>query len=161
MKRIKNIIVFCCCLVIGRVAMAQPLQPVKITELEEIIAASRQPLVINFWATWCRPCIEEIPYFEKIAAKYRRKKVRLLLVSLDMEDDTASVMPFAKKRGFKSDIVWLNETDADYFCPKVDEKWQGSIPATLFVHNKKGYRRFFEKQLKEEELHREIKAMLR
>ena len=139
---------------------AQPVQAIKITQLQQVIADTKQPLIVNFWATWCLPCIEEIPYFEKITARYAADSVRLLLVSLDLDDDTARVLPFAKGRGFQSSIIWLNETDADYFCPKVDEKWFGSIPATLFIYPKRNYRRFFEKQLKEEAFEQEVKAML-
>src|SRR5690606_6809447 len=42
--------------------------------------------VINFWATWCKPCIKELPAFEKIASEYADKKVKVLLVSLDFPD---------------------------------------------------------------------------
>ena len=53
----------------------------------------------------------------------------------------------AKKHNFKTNIVWLQETDADYFCPKIDTTWSGSIPATLFVNTKTGYRKFFEGEM--------------
>ena len=56
--------------------------------------------------------------------------------------------------------MWLDETNADYFCPKVDEKWTGAIPATLFINNSKNYRKFMEEQLSEEELEKEILALL-
>ncbi|HEX4875985.1 MAG TPA: hypothetical protein VFV31_04890 [Chitinophagaceae bacterium] len=67
----------------------------------------------------------------------------------------------AEKRKFTAPIVWLDETNADYFCPKIDPKWSGAIPATLFINNKTGYRNFMEAQLTQEELKKEIMAILR
>ncbi|HEV8080040.1 MAG TPA: thioredoxin domain-containing protein [Chitinophagaceae bacterium] len=51
----------------------------KVTRLQEYIAKSDSILVINFWATFCKPCNEEIPYFETIINKYKKQKVKLLL----------------------------------------------------------------------------------
>jgi hypothetical protein len=75
-----------------------------------------------------------------------------LLVSLDFTYSfPGKIAAFAKKRNFTAPIVWLDETNADYFCPKLDPKWSGAIPATLFVNNKTGYRSFVEEQIKEED----------
>src|SRR5574343_479958 len=102
------------------------------------------PLVVNFWASWCKPCIQEIPWFEKSVAALKEKKVKLVLVSLDFPEDYPKVIQeFAKKNGYQSKIVWLDETDADYFCPKIDISWQGAIPATVLVNNKKKFRKFY------------------
>jgi thiol-disulfide isomerase/thioredoxin len=139
---------------------AQEIKKLKITDLEKTIADSKTPLIVNFWATWCMPCIEEIPYFQKMVKKYEKDSVKLLLVSLDMKDDYEKIRPFAVKRKFTVPIVWLNESNADYFCPRIDEKWSGAIPATLFVNHKTGYRKFYEEQIKEEALEKEIMAIL-
>jgi hypothetical protein len=55
---------------------------------------------------------------------------------------------------------FLDETNADYFCPKVDEKWSGAIPATLFINNSKNHRKFVEEQVSEEVLEKEIQHLL-
>ena len=70
------------------------------------------------------------------------------------------VESFAAKRKITATILWLDETNADYFCPKVDPKWSGAIPATLFINNKTGYRKFFEEQLTHQALKKEIMAIL-
>ena len=104
--------------------------------------------VVNFWATFCKPCIEEIPAFISITDRYKSKKVKLLLVSVDLPSYVAARLPaFIKKNNFKTNHVWLNETDADIFCPKIDARWSGAIPATIIVNNKSGYKKFTEDQI--------------
>ncbi len=111
--------------------------------------------VVNFWATFCKPCIEEIPAFIRITDRYKSKKVKLLLVSIDLPSYVAARLPaFIKKNNFKTNHVWLNETDADIFCPKIDAKWSGAIPATIIVNNKTGYKKFAEDQISPEEFER-------
>jgi thiol-disulfide isomerase/thioredoxin len=139
---------------------SQEIKKIKIAELQKTIAESKTPLIVNFWATFCLPCIEEIPYFQKLVKKHAKDSVKLLLVSLDLKEDYVKIKPLAAKRKFTAPIVWLNETNADYFCPKVDTSWSGSIPATLFINNKTGYRKFQEEQIKEEKLEKEIMAIL-
>jgi thiol-disulfide isomerase/thioredoxin len=117
-------------------------------------------LIINFWATFCVPCIQEIPYFQKLVKKHEKDSIKLLLVSLDLHEDYAKIEPLAAKRKFIAPIAWLNETNADYFCPKIDSVWSGAIPATLFINNKTGYRKFYEEQIKEDKLEKEIMAIL-
>ncbi|HET9430333.1 MAG TPA: TlpA disulfide reductase family protein [Chitinophagaceae bacterium] len=138
----------------------QEISRVKITDLEKIIAESRTPLVITFWATFCLPCIEEIPYFHAEIKKHKKDSVRLLLVSLDMEEFYPSrIRTFAVKQKFTAPILWLDESNADYFCPKIDPAWSGAIPATLFVNNGNGYRKFIEDQISEEEFKKNILAL--
>jgi thiol-disulfide isomerase/thioredoxin len=158
LKRLAAAGLFCC---IAFMAQAQQVKSIRITDLEKMIAESSTPLVVNFWATYCRPCIAEMPHFEKLAEKYKSKGLTLVFVSLDMREDyPAKVDSFIIKRKIKNRVVWLDETDADYFCPKVDPKWSGAIPATLFIDAKRGYRHFVEEELSEEELEKEIMAIL-
>ena len=137
------------------------IQKMTITDLAAYIANSDHPLIISFWATYCVPCIREIPWFQSTVARYSDQRVELILVSLDHPDYYPSrISDFAQMKGFTSRIVWLNETDANYFCPKVDPRWTGGIPSSLFVNNKTHYRRFFDRQLTEPQVDLEIKKML-
>lgn len=140
----------------------QSIKKIKITDLEKIIAESKTPLIINFWATFCKPCMEEIPYFQKLGKKYENKGVKLLLVSLDMKDDfPGRVNAFIKKNKVVTPTAWLDETNADYFCPRIDKAWSGAIPASLFINNRDSYRKFIEEPLSEEQLEKEIMTMIR
>lgn len=146
-------------LLTGSFSFGQEVKKIKVTDLEKIITESKGPLVINFWATFCKPCMEEIPHFQKLQSKYEKDRLQVLFVSLDMQDDYPSkVTAFVRKRKMTS--TWLDETNADYFCPKIDERWSGAIPATLFIHNGNSYRKFIEESISEEALEKEIIAVL-
>ncbi len=140
-------------------ASAQEIKKWKIGDLQAYIQHSDHPLVVNFWATYCGPCVQEIPYFQSTVAKY--KGAELLLVSLDLPDYyPQKIDSFAKDKHFTAPIAWLNETNADEFCPKIDPKWSGAIPSSLFVNNKTGHRRFFERALSRGEVEENMKALL-
>lgn len=161
-NRIKKTTLLLLLLLNSAVLLAQDIPSIKIKDLQTIIAQSNKPLVINFWATFCQPCIEEMPQFMALTKKYAKDSVQLLLVSLDMQDDyPVKVKAFVKKRKITANrMLWLNETNADYFCPKIDTTWSGSIPASLFINNATGYRKFTESELSADELEKEIMAIL-
>ena len=136
---------------------AQPIPKLKITDIEKMMAKGDSILVINFWATFCKPCVAEIPHFIKIAKKYEGQKVKLILVSLDLPNYyPAKISAFAKKYQFNTNIAWLNESNADYFCLRIDSSWSGSIPATLIINTKTGYRKFFEDEIKASKFEKEL-----
>ncbi len=107
--------------------------------------------VVNFWATWCVPCVKELPEFERINEEYADRKVNVLLVSLDNPNHMESrVIPFIEKHGLKSEIILLNDPRSHHWIPRVDESWSGAIPATIvFTRNS---RSFYEKVFTWEEL---------
>lgn len=116
--------------------------------------------VVNFWATWCGPCIKELPAFEKLNLAYKEKGVEVLLVSLDFPDQINSkLIPFIKRKNLKSEIVLLNDPDQDTWIPKISESWSGAIPATLIYNASK--RQFFERSFSYEELEIEVHKFLK
>jgi thiol-disulfide isomerase/thioredoxin len=140
---------------------AQQIKKMSITELESAITTSKKPLVVNFWATWCGPCVEEIPYFiNTIKSKYK-DSVDLLLVNLDIKSYyPIKLINFINARKFNNArVVWLSESNADVFCPRIDSSWSGALPVTLMVDNSKGYRKFYEQQLTPLQLERELKRL--
>jgi len=117
--------------------------------------------VVNFWATFCKPCVAEIPGFIQTINKYKKNKVKLTLVSLDLPLFYPNkIAAFAKKNNFKTNLAWLDETDADYFCPMIDKSWSGAIPATIIVNAKTGYKYFFEGEMKNTDFERELKKAI-
>jgi len=99
--------------------------------------------VVNFWATWCAPCVAELPYFEQIDSAYAAEKVKVILVSTDFKKDIDSrLIPFIEKRKLHSEVNFLDELYDNEWIPKVDPNWQGNIPATK-IYNAKTKRSVF------------------
>lgn len=139
---------------------AQEVREMKIGELEDYIQKLERPSVLNFWATWCAPCLEEMPWFNKIAGQ--NKNIDLIFVSVDnARAFPEKIQSLANKKKIKATLIWLNETNADVFCPRIDERWSGSIPATLFVNHKSNYRKFTEKQISPVELRKQLRLLLK
>lgn len=116
--------------------------------------------IVNFWATWCVPCIQELPYFEEINKKYASAKVKTLLVSLDMAKTVETrLIPFIKEKKLQLHVVLLRDPDANSWISKVNENWTGAIPATV-IYNK-DQRKFYEKPFTYEELETELKSFIK
>ena len=144
------------------VVFAQQINKAKIEDITSYIQKADHPLIVTFWATWCKPCIEELPLLQEKVQQNKSEKVELVMVSLDFpEAYPKDILDFIKKKNISATFFWLNETDADHFCPAIDKQWQGSIPATLFVNQQNNYRKFFEKKISPEELDNAIKSMLK
>ena len=147
MKKIAVVLVIIC---FGFAGQAQPIAKVKMADVVQLFNNKSDTVyVVNFWASFCKPCVAEIPDFIKITDKYKSKKVKLLLVSLDLPSYyPVKIEAFAKQNHFTTNHAWLNETDADYFCPMIDSNWSGTIPATIIVNAQTGYRKFWEGDVK-------------
>ncbi len=115
--------------------------------------------VVNFWATWCAPCVKELPYFEKINQKYKSKNVEVLLVSLDFPKQVENkLIPFINKKQLKSEVILLDDTNEDYWIQAIDSSWSGALPATLLYN--KDNRKFFEKSFDYNTLETELLSIL-
>lgn len=141
-------------------AQEQPIPKWKVTDLQHYMDTTSVPTILNFWATFCKPCIAEIPHFQELAAQYKAQGVRLLLVSLDLPEDYKKIPEVARKRGIGAPLAYLDETNADLFCPRVDSSWTGALPATLLLNRASGYRHFIEAALSRTQLEAEIRKML-
>ncbi|MFP2997689.1 TlpA disulfide reductase family protein [Spongiivirga sp. MCCC 1A20706] len=115
--------------------------------------------VINFWATWCKPCVKELPYFENLNAAYKDKNVEVLLVSMDfLQHIETKLIPFIDKYDIQSEVVVLDDAKSHKWIPKIDEAWSGAIPATV-IYNK-NVRKFYERSFTYEELEAEVQQFL-
>lgn len=84
-----------------------------------------QPIVINFWASWCGPCRSELPHFNKLAKEYEGR-VHFLMVNLSGEDKQ-SVIKFVERNGYTFPLYFDN-TDSGANAYSVS-----SIPVTVFI----------------------------
>jgi thiol-disulfide isomerase/thioredoxin len=140
----------------------QQVEVVKFDFVESLLKNnSDTTYVINFWATWCKPCVKEIPAFESLHSKYQDKNLKVILVSLDFKRELEKrLIPFVKEKNMKSKIVLLDAPDYNSWIDKVDKSWGGAIPATLILNNKKNVRQFYEKEFTFEELETHIKPLI-
>ncbi len=161
MKKLNKFLIVLALLVLALRGQSQTVPVWKLADLKAAIHDSKEPTIINFWATFCKPCIAELPHFQALADEYKSKGVKLVMVSVDLKEAYPStVASFVKKLKLTSPVVYLDESNADIFCPAVDSSWSGSIPASLFINNAAGYRKFYEEELSKEKLEAEIKSML-
>ena len=116
--------------------------------------------VINFWATWCAPCVKELPYFEEVNKQSKDNNTEVILVSLDFPSQIESKLkPYLKKNKIKSKVILLDDSKINTWVPKVSEQWDGGIPATLIV-NSSNYN-FYPKPFEKEELFTEINNVIK
>ncbi len=100
--------------------------------------------VINFWSTWCAPCVKELPYFEALTEKYATQNVKVILVSLDFPKQLETKLkPFLKENNLQSTVLVLTDPDANSWVDKVNPAWSGAIPATVVY--KGDTNKFYEK----------------
>lgn len=115
--------------------------------------------VINFWATWCKPCVDELPVFEKINTSFKYKNVEVLLVSLDFPDQVADqLIPFIKEKNIKSNVVLFDDPNQNVWINKIDSTWSGALPATIIYNKEK--RAFYEQSFDYELLLKELQTFI-
>lgn len=125
-----------------------------LNELEQRLTNGKDTTyIVNFWATWCGPCVEELPHFEKLNNESLKKPLKVILMSLDFKSKLKTdVEPFVAKHKIKSEVFVVNETDQQKFIDRVDKNWSGALPATLILNNDKKVRAFYEKSFTYSEL---------
>lgn len=149
-------------LAISFTAWAQAPKVIHMADLQEIFDHEGEELyVVNFWATWCRPCVAELPYFDNLQESYADKNVKVLLVSLDfVEDIDSKVVPFMKRRGPSSEVVLLDEPKYNEWIDKISPEWTGALPATIFIQKSRDIREFHEGDYTQDELFDKVETLL-
>ena len=138
---------------------AQKTAVYKIDDLtKRIYNNSDTTYVVNFWATWCKPCVAELPEFEKLHTVSKDKKIKVLLVSMDfIEEVDKKLKAFLEKSKYTCEVVLLDEINGNDFINKISESWSGAIPATLITKNNKSTQDFIEKKVTYDYLIEKIK----
>ncbi len=147
--------------VIACEASAQQAKVVKLPELQKVINdPADQVKVINFWATWCAPCIKEMPLFEKVNRDRKDVAVTLVSMDLDLDPNPEKVHKFVARKKLASSVLILDESNPNTYIDKIDKEWSGALPATIVINTKNGKRRFVERELHEGELEKLIDEVL-
>jgi thiol-disulfide isomerase/thioredoxin len=143
-------------------ASGQKINYIKVPELEKILSNSENKLfVLNLWATWCPPCVSELPGFINVAKAYDPSKVKFIMVSLDFPSQIdKELIPFLKKHNITLDVSVMMDIDYNSWVDKIDGEWQGDIPATLIFNNSRKIRYFHTGEISEPELKRLINEYL-
>lgn len=121
------------------VCWGQQLRNVSYNELQkDLINDTSSFIILNFWATWCKPCVEELPEFEKILSLYNSKNVRVILANLDFNSKVEStVIPLVQSKKLNSELVHITDTDPNEWINKASPDWSGAIPFTLIIYKGK------------------------
>ena len=135
MKHLKTFILFA--LMTPLIVMGQNIEVIKFDELEKKYMNDSDTLyLVNYWATWCKPCVEELPDFIKLNTLYKDQKFKMILVSLDFPSQIESrVIPFIKENGIQAEVVVLDD-DANVWINKVNKDWDGDIPITQIIQKR-------------------------
>lgn len=144
-------------------AYSQAISAVSAVQLNERLNAGTDTIyVVNYWATWCIPCVKELPALEKIQEQYKDKPVKVLLVSFDFKEQYPEQLEkWVQQKQLKSEVVWMNESVPDEFIPRLNNDWSGSLPATTILYKRKAYRYFTEASVTYKELDGIIHPLLK
>lgn len=117
--------------------------------------------VLNFWATWCSPCVAELPVFEKLDSVFHAQPVAVVLISNDFKKTLETrVKPFVIDHKLKSKVVLMGESDPNSWINLVSPDWSGALPATLIISKRKNKTLFFEKPLTYAALEAAVRSVL-
>jgi thiol-disulfide isomerase/thioredoxin len=147
--KIFKLYLFLVCLSINHTIFAQkPIEIIKFQDLENLIQKDDRIYVFNFWASWCKPCVTEMPAFETLANNFHLKKVSVIFISLDFKRDLKIVEKFVTDNQIKSKVYFIDEPDYNSWINKISPHWSGSIPATLISNGtrKEFYEQSFDYQ---------------
>ena len=123
---------------LASLAAAQKLTPVDDAGYSKLIASEKGKVVlVNFWATWCKPCRAEMPELEKLSDKLKARGFKLVTISNDDADKQALAVKTLGEFGISRPTYWRKTADDDKFCDAIDPKWGGVLPA-LFLYDRSG-----------------------
>lgn len=144
-------------------AQNEQVEIIHFEDLQQIMEKAKgeeRVTVINFWATWCGPCVKEMPYFETLQAESRTNQVKVFLISLDDPDRMSRVKKLLDKKEIRqSTVKLLDEPDFNSWIDKVATEWSGAIPATLVINHQNSQKAFHEGELTQQSLNQLVEEV--
>ncbi|WP_221432497.1 TlpA disulfide reductase family protein [Arcicella rosea] len=146
---------------LGTYGQNRKVEIVKFEHLQKVLnQVSDTTVVLHFWATWCRPCMEELLFFEELSTTYNPQKIKFILVSMDfVKDAETSLKNVIERNKIKSKVVLLDEPDYNSWIDLIDKEWSGTIPATLVLNANLRKRKFYEGKVNMTSFSDELKKM--
>ncbi len=133
---------------------------VKIDDLKKVYTKPNDTTyIVNFFATWCGPCMQEMPILNKFYEEHKNTATQLIFVSLDNIGTIKKLPAKMKKLGVQAPVYVLNESTDFSWLARIDKRWQGSIPATMVINNSKNIKAFFETPLEKGQLEFYLKKL--
>lgn len=108
-------------------------------DLKQIFESRKgKVILVNFWATWCKPCVKEFPELLKLYSNYKDKGFELVFLSLDdLSEIDTKLKPFLKKNNVDFTTYYNNFSKPEELIDLVDKNWGGGIPST-YIYDKEG-----------------------
>jgi|SRR6185369_10649545 len=156
-------LIFIFCIGLASVVHSQTIQSMSFDQLQRKLNEKNDSiLVLNFWATWCKPCVEELPAFEQLNQKYASQKVKVILVNLDFNSKIKSAAePFVKNKNLQSEIIHITDTDPNAWINKIDSTWSGAIPATVIYNSSHQKIKFTEGKMTSDQLESVVQSIIK
>jgi len=130
--------IFCTLLIISINCKAQSIQVIKFNELKQrVFNQTDTTYVVNFFASWCAPCLKEIPAFLQLIDSTQNTKTKVLLVSVDFKTDAEKNLETIINKYQLPPIYLLDEPNGNIWINEIDNNWSGAIPATLIIKKNK------------------------
>ena len=107
------------------------LKDVKSTDVFRLVEEqkNKKAVIVNFWATWCAPCIEEFPELVKLQKAYT-KQVKVIFISFDLNSKRNDVINFLVKNNVNFTSYFKTESD-DSFIQNMPDAWDGALPFSM------------------------------
>jgi thiol-disulfide isomerase/thioredoxin len=157
MKKLVTFLTIAFSLLLAYNASAQKARIVKLPELLKVLESPGEEIrVVNFWATWCGPCVKEMPLFEKLTRDHKDVTVTLVSMDLDLDPNPEKVHKFVSRKKIESTVLILDESNANEYIDKIEKQWSGALPATIVINSKTGKRLFIEKEMHDGDLEKLI-----
>jgi len=139
---------------------AAEVKAVDADQIKALIAEQQgKVVVLNFWATWCPPCIKEFPDLIKLYDTYESKGLQVIAVSMNEPEEVEEIAEFMGEHKPRFPVYRAASTEEEFYAD-FDEKWWGEMPMTMVYDKAGNVVKMHKKPLTYEEFERDVKALI-